>query len=52
MLRNFAWMLILAVVVLMAGVVGCASDKSSRSTRNDSPYASGVANSASHGSCH
>ena len=27
MLRKFARMLILAVVVLMAGVVGCASDR-------------------------
>ena len=52
MLRNSAWMLILAVVVLMAGVVGCASDKPSKSTRSDSPYAAGAADSASHGSCH
>jgi len=52
MLRHSARMLILAVVVLMASVIGCASDESSRSTRSDSPYASGVADSASHGSCH
>jgi len=52
MLRNSAWMLILAVVVLMAGVVGCASDKPSRSTRSDSPYASGVNSAPSGGSCH
>jgi hypothetical protein len=50
MLRNSAWMLVLTVIVLMAGVVGCASTESNRSTR-DSGYASGV-DSASHGSCH
>lgn len=52
MSRKFARMLILAAVGLMAGVVGCASDKSSRSTGSDSSYAAGAADSASHGSCH
>lgn len=51
MFRNSAWMLVLAVIVLLTGMVGCASDKSSRSTR-EAPYASGTADSASHGSCH
>jgi hypothetical protein len=52
MLRNSAWMLILAVIVLLTGVVGCASDKPSRSTRNDSPYASGASSAPSGASCH
>lgn len=52
MLRTSAWMLVLAVVVLLASVVGCASDEGSSSSRRDSPYASGTADSASHGSCH
>jgi len=51
MLRNPAWTLILAVIVLLAGVVGCASDKSRRSTR-DSAYASGADNASSHAPCH
>jgi hypothetical protein len=51
MLRNVARMLVLALFVLLAGVAGCASDRSGRST-SESPNASGVANSASHGSCH
>ncbi len=49
MLRNSAWMLILAVVVALSGVFGCASTESSRSTR-DSGYASGVNSASSHGS--
>lgn len=52
MARNVARTLILAVIVLMAGVAGCASNESGRSTRRDSPYPSGVADSAAHGSCH
>lgn len=52
MLRNPAWMLILAVVVLMVSAVGCASDKPSKSSRSDSPYASGVSDAPSGGSCH
>lgn len=52
MLRNSAWKLVLAAVVLMAGVVGCASDNSNRSTRSDSTDAVRAADSASHGSCH
>lgn len=52
MWRNSAWMLILALVVVMASASGCASDESRKSTRSDSPYSSGVADSASHGSCH
>lgn len=52
MLRNPAWMLILAVFVLLAGVAGCASDESKRSTRGDSPYASGANSAPSGGSCH
>jgi hypothetical protein len=52
MFKNSAWMLILAVIVLLAGVVGCASDKPSKSTRSDSPYASGVNSASSGGSCH
>ena len=52
MLRSSAWMLILAGVVLLMGMVGCESDGSRRSTRSESPYASGVADSGSHGSCH
>ena len=52
MSRKFAWMLILAAFVLMAGVVGCASDESSRATSKDSPYASGRDNGGSNGSGH
>jgi hypothetical protein len=51
MLRNSARMLILAVIVLLAGVVGCASTGSSGSPR-DSSYASGAESGAGHGSCH
>lgn len=52
MLRNFAWMLILAAIVLVSGTVGCASDRPSRSSRSDSPYASGASVAPSGGSCH
>lgn len=52
MLRNPAWMLVLAAIILVSGVVGCASDKPSRSTRSDSPYASGASSAPSGGSCH
>jgi hypothetical protein len=45
-----AGMLFVAVIVL-GGVVGCASTESSRST-GDSAYASGAASATSHGSCH
>lgn len=51
MLRKSAWMLIVAVFALMAGVIGCAADESSRSARGDSPYASG-ADHVGGGSCH
>lgn len=52
MLRNPAWMLILAVVVLMVNVIGCASDDSSRRVRTDSPYSAGASSAPSGGSCH
>ncbi len=52
MLRNPAWMLILAVVVLMVSVIGCASDDSSRRAHTDSPYAAGATSAPSGGSCH
>ncbi|MHB1035107.1 MAG: hypothetical protein ACYC35_19800 [Pirellulales bacterium] len=54
MFRNCARMLVLTVIVLVAGVIGCASDPASKSksTRDDSPNASGADNSAAHGSCH
>lgn len=52
MWRNSAWTLVLGLVVLMAGVLGCAGDKSNRSDDRDSPYASGVVESVPRGSCH
>jgi hypothetical protein len=52
MLRNSAWMLVLAAIVLVSGMVGCASDRPSRSTRSDSPYAAGASSVPSGGSCH
>ena len=46
-----AWTLFCVVIVLLAGVVGCASTESNRTTR-DSGYASGADSASSHGSCH
>jgi len=51
MSKNPAWTLILTVIIVLGGVVGCASDKSRRSTR-DSAYASDADNASSHAPCH
>ena len=52
MFRNFAWTLVLIVVVSMAGVLGCASDPARKSTRNGSTYRSTPTDLPSHASCH
>jgi hypothetical protein len=51
MLQFRAWMLYAAVVVLLAGFIGCASTESSRSSRN-SAYGTSEESPPARGSCH
>ncbi len=51
MSRNSAWKLFLTLICLWAGVVGCVSDSSRRSTRDSTTW-SEAGNAVSSGSCH